>query len=119
MAMMPVLIAFGNMAIRELRELDFIMIPFYCNMINLAIGTAVCLSNGKGFFPAEIDEQGVFTFLLIALVCNGISSYAAWQLKIVAYSSDRVTRVSPIAYMETPFALLYDILVFKTTFSTM
>ena len=78
MAMMPVLIACGNIAIRELRELDSILIPLYCNAMHLVIGAFVCFSNGKGFFPAEIEEEGVFLFLLLALVCNGISSYAAW-----------------------------------------
>jgi len=36
---------------------------------------------------------------------------------MVAYSNDRVTRVSPIMYLESAFNLLFDLLVFNTHFT--
>jgi len=117
--MMPVLLAFGNLAIGDLRKLDPILIPLYSNVIILAISTVVCLTEEKGFFPTEIQDKGVGYFWLIAMVCNGFSGYICWQLKTVAYSNDRVSRVSTIMYLESAISLLFDLLVFNVHFTTM
>lgn len=54
--MMPVLIAFGNLAMGELRKLDPILIPFYMNACIFIISLIVCLFSDKGFFPEELEE---------------------------------------------------------------
>jgi len=78
MAIMPVLCAFGNLAIGQLQKLSPILIPLYSNMIILAMSIIVCLFKGEGFFPAELHEQGAGLFWLLALVCNGFSGYICW-----------------------------------------
>lgn len=50
---------------------------------------------------------------------NGFCNVMAWQIKVLAYKHDRVTRVSPIFYVETAMALLFDIFLFKVDFTTM
>jgi hypothetical protein len=78
MAVMPIMIAFGNLAIGQLHSLSPILIPFYSNVIILAVSIVVCLSTGDGFFPNEYKERGVGLFWLVAVVCNGFSGYICW-----------------------------------------
>jgi len=43
----------------------------------------------------------------------------AWHLKILAYRYDKVSRVSPIFYLESAIALAVDIAIFKVKFSVL
>ena len=43
----------------------------------------------------------------------------AWHLKILAFKYDRVSRVSPIFYLESAFSLFIDIIVFHVEFSAL
>lgn len=43
----------------------------------------------------------------------------AWYFKIMAFNYDRVSRVSPIMYLETAIALFIDIVIFHVKFSVM
>ena len=43
----------------------------------------------------------------------------AWNLKMICYKYDNVSRVSPIYYLESAFALVLDIFVFDVRFTTL
>ena len=119
MTLMPLLIALGNLAMGELRRLDPILIPFYSNIGILSVSLVVCLVSEGGFFPdqKDLNVHGVLLFLLIACFCNGVSMYFSWVLKSVGFTYDRVTRVSPLFYLESAIALCMDITVFKVHFA--
>ena len=56
MTMVPLIIAFGNLAMGELRGLDPIIIPLYSNISIFVVSLIVCLVNGgKGFYPTEAE----------------------------------------------------------------
>ena len=42
----------------------------------------------------------------------------AWNLKMLAYKYDNVSRVSPVFYVESAIALVLDITVFNVIFTT-
>ena len=58
-------------------------------------------------------------FILLTFVGLGLSGYICWQLKVIGYQYDRVTRVSPLFYMESALALVIDITIFKVEFAGM
>ena len=84
---MPILIAFGNLSMGELRSLDPILIPFYSNAAICLIGLLVCSLNGKGFLPDDYDiaKNGLTMFLVLAAACQGLSNLICWHLKILGY----------------------------------
>ena len=53
----------------------------------------------------------------MALVANGIAYLFAWFVKVTGYKYDLVSRVAPIFYLESVFALLIDIIFFDVSFS--
>ena len=55
----------------------------------------------------------------MVLLVNGFCNVCAWQIKVLAYRHDRITRVAPIFYVETAISLLFDILIFKVDFGMM
>ena len=116
---MPLAIALGNTMMGEVRNLDPILIPFYLNLIITVIGIFVCSFGENGFFPSEHDlsVHPKWIFLLLTLICQGISSLLAWSLKVLAYKYDRVSRVSPVFYLESAFALILDLILFDATFT--
>ena len=118
LALMPLFVSVGNLAMGDLRTLDSIIIPFYSTISLFVISFIGCLANGKGFFPNEIEVQGYEFWWLISCVVSGISYLISWIFKVVGYKYDRVTRVSPIFYMESGLALIVDIAVFKVYFTT-
>lgn len=46
----------------------------------------------------------------------GLVNVMAWLLKVLAFKNDRASRVSPIFYLESVFALLLDNFVFDISF---
>jgi len=54
-------------------------------------------------------------FWLVALV-SGCSNILAWHFKIQAFKNDRVSRVSPISYLESVFGLIIDRVIFNVDF---
>ena len=78
MALMPIIIAAGNLAMGELRTLDPILIPFYGNLSIGIIGFIVCMF--QGFYPSQedIEQNGIYLFWLLAFFCNGLSMYICW-----------------------------------------
>ena len=57
LVLMPVLIAFGNLAMGGLRSLDPILMPFYSNIFILVIGLFVCTFSEKGYLPSDHDFE--------------------------------------------------------------
>lgn len=47
---------------------------------------------------------------------SGFSNILAWHFKITAFKYDRVSRVSPISYLESVFGLLIDRIIFSVDF---
>lgn len=119
LSLMPILIAFGNLAMGDLRKLDVILIPFYSNVAIIVVNWLICFTSQKGFVPQEADlaRHSLLLFLLIIGVCGGLSNYVSWQLKVIGFGYDRVTRVSPLFYLESALALVLDILVFHVEFA--
>ena len=70
---------------------------------------------GESFLPSneDFEENGQFYFWFLALFINGLCYVCAWQALVAAYSYDRVTRVSPIFYVETAIVMLCDVFVFR------
>ena len=58
-------------------------------------------------------------FWLLALGFSGAFYLAAMQTKILGFRYDLVTRVAPIEYLETPYSLIIDALVFNVSFSAL
>ena len=116
---MPLMIALGNTMMGEVRNLDPILIPFYLNLIITVIGIFACAFGEKGFVPSDQDlsVHPTWLFLLLTLICQGIASLLAWSLKVLAYKYDRVSRVSPVFYLESAFALILDLILFDASFS--
>ena len=56
MALMPVVIAIGNLAMGELRSLNPLMVPFYGNTVMMVVFFFVCLIDENGFLPKEIEQ---------------------------------------------------------------
>ena len=50
---------------------------------------------------------------------SGLANLFSWHFKVTAYKYDIVSRVSPIAYMESIHAFLIDTLMFGVAFSVM
>ena len=118
MTTMPIALAFGNLAMGELRHLDPILISFYANACNLLLSITICLCNSKtGFYPLEASQTwstdgGALRFFSVAILGVGGCAYLAWSLKVIGYRFDRVTRISPLFYLESAFALVFDITLF-------
>ena len=55
LAIMPIVIALGNLAMGEIRQLDSILIPFYINVGFILMGLVLCLVTGSGFYPSQED----------------------------------------------------------------
>ena len=55
----------------------------------------------------------------MALVSNGLAYICAWQIKMLAYKYDNVSRVAPIFYVESVIALLIDIIFFDESFTVL
>jgi uncharacterized membrane protein len=79
-------------------------------------GNALCVL----FFGFTSLVQWVYLpplglFWLVALM-SGFSNILAWHFKITAFKYDRVSRVSPISYLESVFGLLIDRIIFSVDF---
>ena len=75
--------------------------------------------NMEAFMPNqdefEVHSQRLFWLLTIAV--NGPCYNLAWQFKVLAYKSDRITRVAPVFYLETALSMILDILLFQINYS--
>ena len=102
-----------------LRSLHQIVIPFYIGTSTIVIYGILGLIMRDGFLPSkeDFDRHGTFLFWFLATVVNGGCNVCAWQTKVLGYRHDRVTRVSPIFYVETALQMLCDIFIFKVEFS--
>ena len=114
---MPLGVSVGSLAMGDLRKLDPLIILFYGTICIFVISFVGCAANGVGFFPAETKVQGYSYWWLISCIVSGTSYLVSWIFKILGYRYDRVTRVSPIFYMESGLSLIVDIAVFKVYFS--
>ena len=92
---MPIIISFGSMAMSEVRTLEPIMIPFYTNLIIGIISLFVCSFSAKGFLPSteDFEVNPEWRFWLLALVVLAACYVVCWQLKVIAFKYDYVTRV--------------------------
>ena len=43
----------------------------------------------------------------------------AWLFKILALKHDRISRISPVFYLESAIALIFDIVLFDATFTAL
>ena len=51
LSLMPVTLAFGNIAMVKLQTLDYTLIPFYSNLSVFLLSLLVCLIHKHGFLP--------------------------------------------------------------------
>ena len=118
---MPLSIAFGNAMMGEVRRLDPMLIPFYNNLCMVIIGIVVCSFNDKGFMPSDEDfsVHPSWLYWLLTLVCNGLSTFLSWHFQIMAFRYDRVSRVAPVFYLESVFALVFDFILFDESFGAL
>ena len=56
---------------------------------------------------------------MLAFVLNGLNNVLSWGFKVLAYNTDKVTRVSPVMYTESVISLLFDFLIFHVAFSAL
>ena len=121
MAIVPLSIATYNFTLGYLRDLSPKLIPFYMSTVSMVLYGGVCLVMGLEFIPTttELDDHPIYMFWLLALVANGACYLAAMQTKIAGFKYDLVTRVAPVEYLETPYSLIVDAILFKVSFSTL
>lgn len=111
--MTPVIIAFGNFDASKISQhpsVEMHFIPWWGNALCVILFGTTCLLQWIYLPPFGI-------FWLVALV-SGCSNILAWHFKIQAFKNDRVSRVSPISYLESVFGLLIDRLIFDVDFGT-
>ena len=121
MAIAPIAIVVINLMMAQLRNLHQIVIPFYMTTSTWILYGVISIFYRDGFLPSQedFDRHGKILFWVMVLLVNGLCNVCAWQIKVLAYRHDRITRVAPIFYVETAISLLFDILIFKVDFSTM
>ena len=66
-------------------------------------------------YPSDFPSSPAFW--VVATLVTGIASTLAWILKMIAFKYDRVSKLSPIFYVESVFGLLLDYFVFQVEFS--
>ena len=121
MLLVPCSIATYNFTLGYLRNLNPKLIPFYMSTISVALYGAISFIKDVKFTPEEeeLETYGIHVFWLLALVANGACYLAAMQTKILGFRYDLVTRVAPVEYLETPYSLIVDAIVFNVSFSMM
>ena len=123
MAMVPFAIAMYNFTLGFLRGLNPKFIPFYMTFVSIFVyGIMTCFCTEMGnTLPSEeeLESNGIHVFWLLALGLNGLCYLIAMQTKVLGFRYDLVTRVAPIEYLETPYSLIIDALLFNVSFSKM
>jgi drug/metabolite transporter (DMT)-like permease len=112
LALTPLIIALGNFKasiISQHPQIEIHFIPWWVNLLCILIFGTTCLIE-----QVYLPENPLFWFIA---VLSGLSNLFSWHFKVTAYKYDIVSRVSPIAYMESIHAFLIDTLLFGTAFS--
>ena len=123
MALVPSAIATYNFTLGYLRGLNPKFIPFYMTILSIIVyGIMMCFFTEMGnTLPTEeeLEKNGIHVFWILSLGLNGFCYLIAMQTKVLGFRYDLVTRVAPIEYLETPYSLIIDAIVFNVSFSNM
>ena len=119
MAIAPIAIVIINLNLSSMRNLHFIVTPFYISILTLIFCGIVGICDRKKFLPPkeELEEGGMVLFWILVIVVNGSCNVFAFLFKVLAYRYDRVQRLAPIFYVETAIQLLCDIFVFNVYYN--
>ena len=119
MATAPVAIVLINIPMATLRVLHQVVMPFYMCLFSVLLYGVYNIFNKDHFLPddEEFEIHGRRLFWILTVLVNGVCYNLAWQFKILAYKSDRVTRVAPVFYVETALSMVLDIVLFHIHFS--
>ncbi len=112
--MTPLIVALGNFSASKISmhpKIEIHFIPWWVNLLCVVIFGTICVIQWT-YIPASL------LFWCIAFI-SGLSNLLSWHFKVTAYKYDIVSRVSPIAYMESIHAFLIDTIIFGVAFSYM
>lgn len=107
----PIVISFGDFKISKITQsgVASFFLPWWSNVFNIVIFGVLWIFT-MDYVPTSA------TFWLLICGALGVSSFFSWVLKMVAFSNDRVSRVSPIFYLESVFSLMFDYFIFHVDF---
>eukprot|EP00351_Strombidinopsis_sp_SopsisLIS2011_P000472 CAMPEP_0116880698 /NCGR_PEP_ID=MMETSP0463-20121206/12638_1 /TAXON_ID=181622 /ORGANISM="Strombidinopsis sp, Strain SopsisLIS2011" /LENGTH=120 /DNA_ID=CAMNT_0004531559 /DNA_START=654 /DNA_END=1016 /DNA_ORIENTATION=- len=61
-------------------------------------------------------DTSIYVWLLV--LAAGFCQVLCWHLKLMGYRYDKVSRLSPIFYLESAYSFLYDLLIYNVDFSS-
>lgn len=114
LAATPLIVALGNFSASKISQhpkIEIHFIPWWVNLLCVVIFGSICIIEWT-----YIPSSALFWFVAFL---SGLSNLLSWQFKVTAYKYDIVSRVSPIAYMESIHAFLIDTIIFGVAFSYM
>ena len=118
-ALAPIAIVIINLSLSTMRNLHYIVTPFYISVLTVTICGVIGLFNMESFLPQkqEFQSSGVWLFWVLVVVVNGSCNVFAFLFKVLAYRHDRVQRLAPIFYVETVIQMVCDVYVFKVRYN--
>jgi len=108
----PIAIGFGNLRVSKISQNPQILsffIPWWVSLVNTIIFGVICVSL-RVYLPKQT------LFWVLATFVQGLSGTLSILLKILAFKFDKVSRVSPIFYLESVFGLFLDYFCFEIAF---
>lgn len=114
LAITPIIVALGNFKASVISQhpmIEIHFIPWWVNLLCVIIFGTTCLLQW-----VYLPTNPLFWFISML---SGLANLLSWHFKVTAYKYDIVSRVSPIAYMESIHAFLIDTLIFSVAFSVM
>lgn len=114
LAITPIIVALGNFKASIISQhplIEIHFIPWWVNLLCVVIFGSTCIAQWV-YLPTNP--------LFWCISClSGLANLFSWHFKVTAYKYDIVSRVSPIAYMESIHAFCIDTLIFGVAFSVM
>ena len=111
----PVAIGFGNLRVSKISQHPNILsffLPWWVSLASTVVFGLICLI-------MQVDLPSQATFWWLSFFVSGLSGTFSISLKILAFKHDKVSRVSPIFYLESVFGLFLDYFCFGIAFGAL